>query len=192
MFIYIKTDLISLKYFTMKKTLLLSIIAGLFLIVITGCEKILDKLIEQTINSDYTNIDFTGNPNVAGTYTETIEVVNFDLDSLLNAEGLDQGTVNSVKIKDASVQVVGEGNLDPFESFLITLEAPGKNAVTVAEVTSVPTGITEIALTKKGIDLSDYLKSDHYTIKVKTVLDQDLETHLNMQAKVRYEIKVGL
>jgi hypothetical protein len=176
----------------MKKTLLLSVIAGLFLTVIAGCSKLLDKMIEQSINTDYISVDFTVNPGVAGVYTETIEVVNFDLDSLLNAEGLDQGQVNSIKIKDATVEVVGEGNLDPFESFLITLEAPGKDAVTVAEVTSVPTGYTEIALTKKSVDLSDYLKSVQTIIKVKTVLDQNLETQMNMQAKIRYEIKVGL
>jgi hypothetical protein len=175
----------------MKKTLLLLATTGLFLLTFSGCEKLLDK-VGVTINSDYTYIDFTVNPDIAGTYTETIEVVESNLDSLIEAEGSDAGEVNSVKIKDASVQVIGEGNLDPFSSLVITLEAPGKDVVTVAEVTSVPTGITEIQLTKKEVDLSNYLKSDQYTIKVKTVLDQDLETRMNMQARVRYEIKVGL
>jgi hypothetical protein len=36
------------------------------------------------------------------------------------------------------------------------------------------------------------LESDQYTIKVKTVLDQDLETPRMLRAKVRFAIKVGL
>lgn len=176
----------------MKKTILLSATAGLFLFLITGCQDLLDSMMEQTIKSDYTTFDFTVNPGLAGTYTDTVEVVSYDIDSLLSAEGFDQGQVNSVKLKDATVEVIGEGNLDPFESFLITLEAPGKSAVTVAEVTSVPTGYTEIALTKMDTELSDYLNSAQYTIKVKTVLDHDLETQMNLQANVRYEITVGM
>jgi len=176
----------------MNKKLLLSAFAGLLLIVTVGCEKLLNKMVEQTITTDYFDIDFTVNPSGSGTYSEALEIVTPNLDSLLQYEGFDQGQVNSIKITDALVEVVSEGNLDPFGSFLITLEASGKDAVTVAEATSVPTGITEIALIKKSVNLSDYLKSYHYTIKVSAVLDQNLETQMNLQAKVRYEIKVGM
>ncbi|MBN1414772.1 MAG: hypothetical protein JW973_06705 [Bacteroidales bacterium] len=176
----------------MKRFFLFSAVSGLLLFILLGCEEILDK-IGVTINSDYTYIDFTVNPDKAGTYSETFVIIESDLDSIIEAEGQNIGELNSVKIKDASVRVVDEeGNLDPFESFVLTLEAPGKAAIKVAEVTAVPTGITEIPLIQEETDLSDYLKSDQYTVKVKAVLDQDLETHRNMQAKVRYEIKVGL
>ena len=175
----------------MKRINLLLAVTGMIIFSFSGCEKLLDK-IGVTIDSDYTNVAFTVNPDKAGTYSEIIEVVNSNLDSIIDAEGQEVGELNSVKIKDAMIQVVGEGDLDPFESFRITLEAPDKDAIKVAEVTSVPEGITEIILIKEGVDLSDYLKSDQYTIKVKTVLDQDLETHMIMRARVRYEIKVGL
>lgn len=192
-------------YITMRRILIPAIVAGLLVFILSGCEELLDK-IGVTINSDYTEIDFTVNPDVAGTYTETLEVVDSDLDSLIEAEGQNVGELNSVKIKDAAIQVLGignldefgsfvltgDGNLDPFGSFLLTIEAPGKEVITIAEVTEVPSGITEMPLTKQETDLSDYLKSDQYTIKVKTVLDQDLETHMNMRARVRFEIKVGL
>ena len=175
----------------MKKFFLPIVFSGLILFAFSGCEELLDK-IGVTINTDYTEFDFTVNPDQAGTYAETVEIVDSDLDSLIEAEGQDMGELNSVKIKDATIQVMGEGNLDPFESFLMTIEAPGKEKITIAEVATVPTGLTEMPLTKEEADLSDYLKSDQYTIKVKTVLDQDLEVHRNMQLSVRYEIKVGL
>jgi hypothetical protein len=180
-----------MKFFVMKRSFLFYAVAGLLLAVFTGCEKIKDK-VAVTFDSDYVYIDFTVNPDDAGTYSETIEVVDSDLESLIEAEGQDIGELQSVKIKDAVVEVTGLGNLDPFGSLVITLEAPGKELVKVAEVTSVPLGLTEIELTREGVDLSPYLKSDQYTIKVKTVLDQDLETAMNMQARVRYAIKVGL
>jgi len=175
----------------MKKDILLLSIAGFFMIAVSGCEELLDK-VGVTINSDYTYVDFTVNPDDAGTYTEEVEVVDSDLDSLIEAEGQNVGELNSVKLKDAAIQVMDAGNLDPFESFLLTLEAPGKAVVTVAEVTSVATGLTEIALNNEEVDITDYLESDQYTIKVKTVLDQDLETARLLRAKVRFEIKVGL
>ena len=174
----------------MKKRISFLIITSM-LFTVFACEDLLNK-VGVTINSDYTTIDFTVNPDQAGTYFETVQVVDSDLDSLIEAEGQNVGEVNSVKIKDASIQVMDGGNLDPFESFLLTLEAPGKAVVTIAEVTSVSTGLTEIALINEEVDLTDYLKSDQYTIKVKTVLDQDLETPRNLRAKVRFEIKVGL
>jgi hypothetical protein len=174
----------------MKKSISFLVAAGL-LFALSACEDLLNK-VGVTIDSDYTNIDFTANPDQAGAYFETVQVVDSDLDSLIEAEGQNVGEVNSVKIKDAGIQVMDGGNLDPFESFLLTLEAPGKAVVTVAEVTSVAAGLTEISLINEEVDLTDYLKSDQYTIKVKTVLDQDLETPRNLRAKVRFAIKVGL
>jgi len=175
----------------MKKSILYFSFAGFLLIAVSACENLLDK-VGVTINSDYTQVDFTVNPDQAGTYSEVVRVVDSDLDSLIEAEGQNIGEINSVKIKDAFIQVMDGGNLDPFESFLITLEAPGKSVVTVAEVTSVSAGLTEITLINEEVDLTDYLESDQYTIKVKTVLDQDLETPRLLRAKVRFEIKVGL
>jgi hypothetical protein len=175
----------------MKRKILFLSVAGFLLMTVSACEKLLDK-IGVTINSDYTYVDFTVNPDQAGTYTEVVEVVDSDLDSLVEAEGQNIGELNSVKIKDAAILVMDGGNLDPFGSFLLTLEAPGKDAVTVAEVTSVADGVSEISLVNEEVDLTDYLESDQYTIKVKTVLDQDLETTRSLRAKVRFEIKVGL
>jgi len=174
----------------MKKSISFLVVAGL-LFAVLACEDLLNK-VGVTIDSDYTYIDFTANPDQAGAYFETVQVVESDLDSLIEAEGQNVGEVNSVKIKDAGIQVMDGGNLDPFESFLLTLEAPGKEVVTVAEVTSVAAGLTEISLINEEVDLTDYLKSDQYTIKVKTVLDQDLETPRNLRARIRFAIKVGL
>lgn len=175
----------------MKRNILFSVFAGIILFVFSGCEKLFDK-VGVTINSDYTYIRFTVNPDKAGTFQETFKTVESDLDSLVDAEGQNIGEINSVIIKDARIEIVGEGNLDPFSSFVVTLEATGRSAITIAEINMVPTGINTLELINKEVDLTDYLKSDQYTIKVKTVLDQDLEVPVNMQARVRFEIKVGL
>ena len=176
----------------MNKSFYLPVICVFLFFSVSGCQKILDNITEQTVTMDFTEIDFTVDPGTAGTYTESLDVISPNLDSLLQNEGFDLGKVKSIKITDALVELKSDGNLDPFGSFLITLEATGKAAATVAEATSVPTGVTEIALAKKGVDLSGYLKSDHYTIKVKSVLDQNLEAQKELKAKVRYEIKVGI
>jgi hypothetical protein len=170
---------------------LLAILCSL-LICLPGCSKLLDKATEQTITTDYTDFDFTVDPGASGTYSESFEVVTPNLDSILQYEGYDAGKVKSVEISDALVEVTDNGNFDPFESFLVTLEATGKPVVKIAEAISVPTGVTEISLKKEGVNLTDYLKSFHYTLKVKTVLDQAIEVQRKLQAKVKYEIKVSL
>jgi hypothetical protein len=176
----------------MKMSLKLLAISVSLFISISGCSKLLDKVTEQTVTTEYTNVDFTVVPGAAGTYSENIEVVTPNLDSILQYEGYDAGKVKSVKISDALVEATDGVNFDPFGSFLVTLEASGQPVVKIAEATTVPTGVTEVALTKEGVNVIDYLKSFHITIKVKSVLDQNLEVQRNLQAKVKYEIKVTL
>jgi hypothetical protein len=180
------------KDINMKMSHKLLFISGSLFICISGCSKILDKVTEQTVTTEYTNVDFTVAPGAAGAYSENIEVVTPNLDSILQYEGYDAGKVKSVKISDALVEASDGINFDPFGSFLVTFEATGKPVVKIAEATTVPTGVTEVALTKEGVNLTDYLKSFHLTIKVKTVLDQNLEVQRNLQAKVKYVIKVTL
>jgi hypothetical protein len=176
----------------MKRSTIILALSCSVLICLPGCNKLIDKVTEQTVTTEYTDFDFTVDPGAAGTYSESIEVVTPNLDSIMQYEGYDAGKVKSVVISDALVEVTDNGNFDPFESFLVTLEATGKPGVKIAEATSVPTGVTEISLKKEGVNLTDYLKSFHYTIKVKTVLDQAIEVQRNLQAKVKYEIKVSL
>jgi hypothetical protein len=176
----------------MKKSLTLLAISGYLFITLAGCSKILDKVTEQTVTTEYTNVDFTVDPAATGTYSENIEIVTPNLDSILKDAGYNQGKVKSVQISDALVEATDGGNFDPFASFLVTLEATGQPGVKIAEATTVPTGVTEVALTKEGVNVIDYLKSFHLTIKVKTVLDQNLEVQRNLQAKVKYDIKVSL
>jgi hypothetical protein len=176
----------------MKNAFTLLAISFILLISISGCSKLLDKVTEQTVTTEYTDVDFTVEPGVAGTYSENADIVTPNLDSILQYEGYDAGKVKSVKISDALVEATDGGNFDPFESFLVTIEATGKAVVKIAEAVNIPTGVTEVALTKEGANVIDYLKSFHYTIKVKTVLDQNLEVQRHLQAKVKYEIKVSI
>jgi hypothetical protein len=176
----------------MKKSLKLLAISGSILLSISGCSKLLDKMTEQTVTTEYTDVDFIVEPGASGTYSENIEVVTPNLDSILQYEGYDAGKVKSVKISDALVEATDGVNFDPFGSFLVTIEASGQPVVKIAEAATVPTGVTEVALTKEGVNVIDYLKSYHLTIKAKSVLDQNLEVQRNLRAKVKYEIKVTL
>ena len=176
----------------MKKSLKLLALTGSLLLAFSGCSKLLDKVTEQTVTTEYTDLDFTVEPGAAGTLSENIEVVTPNLDSIMQYEGYDAGKVKSIKISDALVVVTDNGNLDPFGSFLVTLEASGQPVVKIAEATTVPTGVTEIALKKEGVNVIDYLKAFHYTIKGKTTLDQNLEVQRKLQAKVKFEILVSM
>jgi hypothetical protein len=190
--IIINIDILIQKDINMKKTFKLITISGFLLISISGCSKILDKVTEQTVTTEYTDVDFIVYPGAAGTYSENIKIVTPNLDSILQYEGYDAGKVKSVKISDALLESADGINFDPFGSFLVTIESSGQPVVKIAEAATIPTGVTEVVLTKEGGNVIDYLKSYHLTIKVKTVLDQNLEVQRNLQAKVKYEIKVSL
>jgi hypothetical protein len=185
-------DIIIQKDINMKKSLKLFTLSVSLLIVFSGCNKLLDKVTEQTVTTEYTDFDFTVDPGAAGTFSESMVVLTPNLDSIMQYEGYDQGKVKSVKLSDALVEVTDNGNSDPFGSFLVTLEASGQPVVKIAEATTVPTGVTEVALKKEGVNVIDYLKAFHITLKVKTGLDQNLEGLRKLQVKVKYVIVVSL
>lgn len=160
----------------------------LIIIVIGGCENLLDV----TFESDYSSVDFIVNPDTAGTYVESYKALKTDLDSIIAKEGHDLADLESVKIHEATVEVIGQaGNFDPVESIEIKIKAQGLDEITFASKDNVPDGLTFATLDVYDGEMKKYLEASEYTLTISLLLDQDLVEPMAIQAKIKYKITVG-
>jgi hypothetical protein len=168
------------------KMLIISLLA---LIVITGCENLLDF----SFNSDYSSVTFIVEPEEAGETVESVKVLKSDLDSIIAAEGKDVGNLETVILKEGTVEVLTPGaTFDAVESIKIYLEAAGLPKITLASKDNVPEGITSATLDLYDKDIAGYLNSSEYKLTLVIVLDKDLEDSMTVEAKLKYKITVGV
>lgn len=173
----------------MKKMIFKTVLSSLLLIlVIGGCENLLDF----TFKSDHSTVDFIVNPEEAGNYVENSTYLHTDLDSIISAEGKNLADLESVKVNDATVEIIGEGNFDPVESFEITIETEGKDKIVFASKDNVGNGLTFVTLDIYKGELIDYIQASSYKLTLTLHLDQDLEVSMHIRAKIQYELTVGV
>ncbi len=168
------------------KTVLLLLLA---IIVIGSCENLLDINIE----TDYSRVVFIVDPEEAGNYVESYKMLSTDLDSIVKEEGHDLADLESVKLKEATAEVISPGgSFDPVGSIEIIIEATGLPAVTLASKTSVPDGLTFSTLDVYDGELKDYLKADSYKLTIKLLLDEDLLEQMTIRAELKYKLTIGI
>jgi len=173
----------------MKKTVLKTLLASLLLaLVIGGCE----NLIDFSFETDYSSVNFIVNPEEAGNYVESYKYLKTDLDSIVKSEGKNLADLESVKINDVTVEVIGDGNFDPVESIEITIEAEGLDKIVFASKTNVEEGLTFANMDYYEGELKGYLEADEYKLTITLHLDEDLEEEMQIKAKIQYKIRVGV
>ncbi len=161
----------------------------LTIIVIGGCENLLDF----TFETDYSRVDFIVNPEEAGNYVESYKMLSTDLDSIIKEEGHNLADLESVKLHEATAEVISSGgNFDAVGSIEIIIEATGLSAITLASKSSVPDGLTFSTLDVYDGELKDYLKADSYKLTIKLFLDEDLVAPMTIRAELKYKITVGV
>ena len=172
-----------------KLKLKILIISLLTVIIIVGCENLLDF----SFNSDYSTVTFVVNPAEADETIKSLKVLKSDLDSIIAAEGKDVGKLESVLLKEGIVEVLTPGaNFDAVKSVKINLAAAGLADITLASKDNVPIDITSATLDLYDGDLASYLNSAEYTLTLVIVLDKDLESSMIVEARLKYKITVGV
>ena len=160
----------------------------LIIIVIGGCENLLDF----TFESDYSSVDFIVNPNEKDEYVKSYKALQSDLESIIEDQGYSVADLESVKIHEATVEVTGQaGNFDPVESIEIMIKAQGLDEITFASKENVPDGLTFATLDVYDGEMKEYLQASEYTITLKLLLDQDLEEPMTIHAELKYKITVS-
>ncbi len=173
----------------MKKTVLKTLLASLLLaLVIGGCE----NLIDFSFETDYSSVNFIVNPEEAGNYVKSYKYLKTDLDSIVKSEGKNLADLESVKINDVTVEVIGDGNFDPVESIEITIEAEGLDKIVFASKTNVEEGLTFANMDYYEGELKGYLEADEYKLTITLHLDEDLEEEMQIKARIQYKIRVGV
>jgi hypothetical protein len=174
----------------MKKSVTTFVLAGMaFVALLVGCDKIKDAL-EKSFDSNY-EVEFTVEPNEAGTYVFETVPANLEQEILNNGGNIDN--LKGVVVKECIISVVSEGrDLDAFKSFEVTIQAAGQAAKKIAWVTDVPLDAISVPLELDNDELQNILSEDEYSVEIKGVLDGNLEPAIVLQAKIKYSVTIGL
>jgi hypothetical protein len=173
------------KYFLL---LLIIVIAGFS----SDCKKLKDAL-DKNFTTDETELTFTINPASTGEHTFALQVVSSDIIKQITDAGGDVGKIKSIKINECVFEVVSQGrNFDEFQSFDLYLSDGSADPVKVAWIDNIPENSFSQTLTLVDQDFKDLLNGDTYNVTIKGVLDKNLETALDVKAKIKYSITVGL
>jgi hypothetical protein len=177
----------------MKRSLLsLSFMIALILGIAVSCD-LFDNVLDINFDTDYVDVTFTVNPSEAGPYTFTQEVIQSDLQQQIEDNGGSIGNLKDVNIKEIVIEVASaEKNLNAFDQFDVFMSATAINEIKVASVGNIPDGATSAVLQIEQSDVKKFLNEEEYTIRISGELGEAITEPIDMVAKIKYEVTVGL
>ena len=176
---------------TVKSTigyLAIAIVAVIF----SGCEDLYNQL-GMSVYSDYQEFEYTLLPAPSGEYLieETFDAVNTDSISA----SVDSGFVREVNLSDVTIEIInndGTLNFDAFESFEAVISSDNMTETVAGMINQVPDNATLLTFDITDDNLLEYMGGEEYVLKIRGVLDKDLETSLDILVRFRFKIGIGL
>lgn len=156
----------------MKRIALILLLASVSLLF-TTCKKTKEKADEITeFDIDYsTTVSVPSNTislNVPVDFTTPDVPTQSSSKFALNKTT--QGLVDYIKLTRFNISV-GNGNLDFLKSLSIFIKASGMGETLVASKTSIPTGITTVAMDLQDVNIKDYIFLPNVQFRVNVVID---------------------
>ncbi len=174
-----------------SKSILGTFLALCILAFFTSCEELLNQA-GISVFSNYQKIDVPVDQLPAGEY----EFLNFmepiNLDSMMSVSGYQN--INKVSLYEANLEITDSlenQNFNAFKSFQVVVSGNDLPEVTIAELAEVPDGVTKINLNIIDIDLLQYMHGVNYELKIRGVLEEDLNSPMVIIGSVRYKVGLG-
>ncbi|HEC42660.1 MAG TPA: hypothetical protein ENI20_07520 [Bacteroides sp.] len=176
----------------MKTTKILIIIIALAGIFATACDELLGDLLK--FNSEWFSVEFTIEPSdEVGDLVFSTEEFEANLDSVLDANGVDRENIASAKLSDAKISILTDGcNFDPVESVELLIETPGLGSTRIAWLDSIPDGVTMIELELNMDDLQAYLLETQFKVTAAGTLSEKVDKTVELVADIRWIIRGDL
>jgi len=176
-----------------RLTLLFSSVAA-SLLLFTSCEEAgIQLAADYTIDIPEVVIAQEAAPTTAS-FQEIVNGVN--LDSVLEANGIDNSQIQSVKILNVRCTVLNtaEVNFDPLKSLTLHLQIPGVTDPAPVQIVNVPNvdmNLTELNLGQGSVTTQDLLPYFDYTtfdIDGSVETDEPMPADLRMQMSIKLEV----
>jgi len=161
-------------------------------IISGGCDDMFDQM-GLTVYSDYQEFTYTLMPAYAGEYEigKTFSAINTD--SI--ASTLDSGFVRDIKLCDAAIEIISidsTQNFDAFESLEAVISADAFPEVVVGIIPEVPDSATKLVFNLTDENILEYMGGYEYVLKIRGMLEGNLETSMDIAVRFRFKIGIGM
>ncbi|NJM16209.1 MAG: hypothetical protein HC896_13275 [Bacteroidales bacterium] len=168
-------------------SIFLSAFAVLFL---SSCEEFADQFAFD-VDGQTITFDMVAAPNPAGEFVYVTDLSDINLDSVINAQGVDPDAIQDISFEEATIDIVGDGNFDAFGSVEAWLSASNMNDMLLASADSIAEGAKQIPMQLATTSAKDILDGTGYSFALRGDLKQALEDTLVLKGTLKYKIKVS-
>ena len=174
-----------------KSTIYLTALMLIVAFGIASCDLVKD-LLDIEFTTGWKHIPFTVSPEKAGELTYHNTYFQSDLVQEIEDNGGTIDNLSNVEVSEARVAVLSPGrSLDPFAWVEVYLRALGDtDSSLVASGNDVNNGATQIEMVVDPISLNDILAQDEYVVTILGELDQNLETEIDLEVQLKYDVTV--
>lgn len=158
-------------------------------ILLFSCEK------ATQFEVDYnTELVVEANSPISDPFDVVSPEVTTNAKSKFEANNTTKEHIEKVTLEDLDLSIISpsDQNFDFLKSVELYINADGLSELRIAHKNSVPEGQKEISLETVDNDLQEYIKSDSFTLRVKTVTDETFteDVHINVYSNFFVDAKI--
>jgi hypothetical protein len=174
------------------------LLIGIFLMALfTSCEE-LETMFDEfgiTVNSDVYEIDIVIPPAPAGTAVNFKQIMQNDIDQTLENQGYGDATVKSIKVINASIEVMEDSqvtNLNSVESVITKISTETLPETTLMTcINNTPDAIL-LPMEPENLEVSNYMQEPEYNLIVYGTLREATTDTLHITGKIQYQIDLNV
>ncbi len=176
----------------MKTTRIVLILLVSAVLFGTACDELLSNLLK--FNSQWYPNEFSIYPSdEVGDVLFITDEISANVDSALEANGITQENLRSVRMSDAKVTVLTKGyTFDPVTKIELFMDSPNLGKTKIAWLDTIPRGVTMIELKLNKDDLSDYMNEDSFIFTATGYLEEKVTEKIDFLSEFRYVMQGGL
>ena len=152
------------------------------------------KISTITLHKTYSDVSFIiPAPQPAGTF-EIEREIEADLQDLASTNGFDISKIESASINSISLQINDSSlipvTFDIVDNAVCTFDVDGTTVSEVGTDDAVHTSASQMDFDLKGVDVTPYLKSTHFKVKMKMTTNAPITHDVPMTATIACSFKV--
>lgn len=168
----------------MRKILLL---LPLFLLLLSGCEKIQQLLTFEISNSENIKIPASGLINTP--FISPVPVTMSSQETFKN-NNTSANLVKDVRLSKLTLTIVDPTaeNFDFLKNIKIYIGADQADKVLLASLDNVPTGVSTVELISNNTKLDKYIKASSYTLYTEVALRSNVAEEITVKADSKFKV----
>lgn len=167
-----------------KSTLLVALACLLW----TSCSDV--SLLAIDIDLKSADVIISENPAESDTFELLTEPI--DPKSTFDANGVSIDNLKEITVKEANIILLSPetGNFDWAKSAEVVIMADGQPDMIIGDLTDVPMGINTLKVKVKNSDISAYMKSSTFTVRLRAITDGPIPINHIVRIELKTKVKI--